>query len=163
MLSNDVSPQVLVCTKDLQSVIRQNEAFTRTRILEEMTQLRESRTAHPRPSLQVAYVAPRNQLEEQIAGVWQSVLGIEQVGIHDDFFELGVHSLLATQLISRLRGFSDAEIPLRVIFEQPTVAGLAAYIEQAAGGGAAAAGQEKPPAIVPVARQARQVRRAPKL
>ncbi|HEY6186084.1 MAG TPA: amino acid adenylation domain-containing protein [Pyrinomonadaceae bacterium] len=163
MLSNDVSPQVLVCTKDLQSVIRQNEAFTRTRILEEMTQLRESRTAHPRPSLQVAYVAPRNQLEEQIAGVWQSVLGIEQVGIHDDFFELGGHSLLATQLISRLRGFSDAEIPLRVIFEQPTVAGLAAYIEQAAGGGAAAAGQEKPPAIVPVARQARQVRRAPKL
>jgi NAD(P)-dependent dehydrogenase (short-subunit alcohol dehydrogenase family)/acyl carrier protein len=157
ILSNDVPPRVVVSTKDLHSVISQSRALTQSRILEAMEQLREARTAHPRPSLQVAYVAPRNELEEQIADVWQSVLGIEQVGINDDFFELGGHSLLATQLISRLRGFSDAELPLRVIFEQPTVAGLAAHIEQAKGG------RDKPQAIVPVARQSRQVKRARKL
>jgi acyl carrier protein len=157
ILSNDVPPQVLVSTKDPQSVINQSEALTQTRILEEMSELRQSRTAHPRPNMQVAYVAPRNELEEQVAGTWQSVLGIEQVGVNDDFFELGGHSLLATQLISRLRGLSDAEIPLRVIFEQPTVAGLAEYIEQAAGG------RDKPTAIVPVARQTRQVKRTRQL
>ncbi|HEX8920906.1 MAG TPA: SDR family NAD(P)-dependent oxidoreductase, partial [Pyrinomonadaceae bacterium] len=160
ILSNDVPPQVIVSTKDLQSVIRQSAALTQARILEEMAQLENARPAHPRPHMQVAYVAPRNELEEQIAETWQSVLGIEQVGVNDDFFELGGHSLLATQLISRLRGFSDAEIPLRVIFEQPTVAGLAAFIEQGAG---AAGGQDKPPEIVPVARQTRQVKRTRKL
>ena len=94
---------MLVSTKDLDSVIRQAGELTQSRILEEVARLQQTRTAHPRPDMQVAYVAPRNELEENIAGLWQSVLGIEQVGVDDNFFDLGGHSLLATQLVSRLR------------------------------------------------------------
>jgi amino acid adenylation domain-containing protein len=72
-----------------------------------------------------AYVAPRNPIEEKVAGIWQEVLQVERVGAHDDFFELGGHSLLATQVISRLRAAFQVELPLRSLFESPTVAGLA--------------------------------------
>ncbi|PSB52343.1 non-ribosomal peptide synthetase [Chamaesiphon polymorphus CCALA 037] len=71
------------------------------------------------------YVAPRTPNEEIIANIFASILGIERVGIHDNFFELGGHSLLATQLISRLRASFALEIPLRIIFELPTVSQLA--------------------------------------
>ncbi|HKG13542.1 MAG TPA: amino acid adenylation domain-containing protein, partial [Pyrinomonadaceae bacterium] len=154
-------PQALVSTRDLQSVIRHAEAVTRTQILEGAEELRRSRPAHARPSIQTAYVAPRGELEERIAGVWQDVLGIEQVGIHDNFFDLGGHSLLATQLVSRLRELSRAEIPLRVVFERPTVAALAQHVEQTNGADASAAvsSPPRPPEIVPIARQARTVRR----
>jgi acyl carrier protein len=84
-----------------------------------------------------AYVAPRTALEEEIAAVWSEVLasvsrtGAPRVGINDNFFDLGGHSLLATQIVSRLRGRYPVELPLRRLFEAPTVAGLAALIEDA--------------------------------
>ena len=74
------------------------------------------------------YVAPRTPTEEMIADIWADVLNIKQVGVNDNFFELGGHSLLATQLSSRLRDSFKIEVPLRVIFETPTVAGLARYL-----------------------------------
>ncbi|MEM7586325.1 MAG: amino acid adenylation domain-containing protein, partial [Acidobacteriota bacterium] len=74
---------------------------------------------------------PRGPVEEVLCGIWQSLLEIEPPGIHDDFFELGGHSLLATQLISRIRDVFKVEIPVRNIFETPTVSGLASGIEQA--------------------------------
>ncbi|HEY0172383.1 MAG TPA: phosphopantetheine-binding protein [Pyrinomonadaceae bacterium] len=155
ILADGAPPQVLVSTKDLQSVFREAGESTRSLILEEVARLQQSRTAHPRPDMQVAYVAPRGELEERIAGVWQSVLGIEQVGVEDNFFDLGGHSLLATQLVSRLRELLHTEIPLRVVFERPTVAGLAEFVEQAA----AEAPAEPPPAAAPIARQPRTVKR----
>ena len=78
-----------------------------------------------RPELGVAFVAPRNAVEELLASIWADVLGVERVGIHDNFFDLGGHSLLANQLVSRLRAALGQEISLRDIFNQPTVAGLA--------------------------------------
>ncbi len=85
-------------------------------------------TGFPRPKLQTPYVAPRNDLEQAIVQVWQKVLGIEPVGVYDDFFELGGHSLLATQLITRVRDVYHVELPLRKLFEKPTVAGLVELI-----------------------------------
>jgi amino acid adenylation domain-containing protein len=68
-----------------------------------------------------AYVAPRNQLERLVAGVWSEVLGADRVGVYDDFFSLGGHSLLATQVISRLRARAGIDMPLRAMFEHPTI------------------------------------------
>lgn len=74
-------------------------------------------------------VAPRNPVEAQLAELWTAVLGLPQVSITDNFFDLGGHSLLATQLLSRLRTAMGIEIPLRTLFETPTIEGLAAALE----------------------------------
>ncbi len=76
------------------------------------------------------YVAPRTPDEERVARVWAQVLGLEQVGVFDDFFELGGHSLLATRVILRLREEFQTDLPLRVLFDNPTVADLVAQIVQ---------------------------------
>jgi acyl carrier protein len=73
---------------------------------------------------------PRNEVEETLTGLWADALKLPAVGIHDNFFELGGHSLLAMRLMSRVRERFQMEIELRVLFETPTVAGMAAHIEQ---------------------------------
>ena len=87
-----------------------------------------------RPQLEEAFVAPRSPIEEAVAGIWSHVLGLERIGIHDSFFELGGHSLLATQIVSALRKTFQVELPLRSLFETPTVAGLAAAIQESKAG-----------------------------
>lgn len=74
------------------------------------------------------YAAPTDPIEEQVAAIWGQVLGLERVGIHHNFFRLGGHSLMATQLLSRVRKTFNVEIPLRNLFESPTVAGVASLI-----------------------------------
>ncbi|MEP7010062.1 MAG: amino acid adenylation domain-containing protein, partial [Acidobacteriota bacterium] len=93
-------------------------------------------------------VAPRNPFEEVLAGLWADLLGLDRIGTDQGFFDLGGHSLLATQLMSRVREAFRIEIPLRTLFEEPTVAGLAARIEQSMRAGE---GLQAPP-VVPVAR-----------
>lgn len=77
-----------------------------------------------RSNLSTAYVAPRTRLEEAICEIWSRILGIEQVGIHDDFTELGGHSLIAIQLVDRLRQLLDVELTVADVYRLPTVAGL---------------------------------------
>jgi len=95
------------------------------------------RGALPAPEQQMTseladgYVAPRNAVEELIAGVWAAVLGLKAVSINSDFFAAGGHSLLATQVIARLREIFQVEIPLRSLFEKPTIAALAANVSAA--------------------------------
>jgi amino acid adenylation domain-containing protein len=80
-----------------------------------------------------SHVAPRTPVEQVLANLFSEVLGVENVGIHDDFFVLGGHSLLATRIISRLRETFHVELPIRELFENPTVIKLAARVEAAAG------------------------------
>jgi acyl carrier protein len=83
-----------------------------------------------RPPLFEAFVAPRTPIEELLAGIWTSILNVESVGIHDNFFALGGHSLLAVQVVSRLREVFKVDVPLRALFDSPTVAGLARHVEK---------------------------------
>ncbi|WP_240360969.1 condensation domain-containing protein, partial [Pyxidicoccus caerfyrddinensis] len=77
------------------------------------------------------FIAPRAPIEQRLAEVFAQVLRVQRVGIHDNFFERGGHSLLATQVISRIRAVFDVELPLRALFEAPTVAALTARIDAA--------------------------------
>lgn len=76
------------------------------------------------------YVAPRTPLEQQLADIWAEVLKLERVGIHDNFFELGGHSLLATQVVTRIHTRCQMELPLRHLFEAPTIHEIALSILQ---------------------------------
>jgi non-ribosomal peptide synthetase component F len=84
-----------------------------------------------RVTLGIEYAAPRTGIEEILVNIWTEVLAVKQVGIHDNFFELGGHSLLATQVVSRVRRAFSIELPLRALFEAPTVMGLALRVESA--------------------------------
>ncbi|HSK78975.1 MAG TPA: amino acid adenylation domain-containing protein, partial [Thermoanaerobaculia bacterium] len=95
----------------------------------ELAKLRPERVAAS------AGAAPRNPAEELIAGIFAEVLGVERVGIDQDFFALGGHSLLATRIASRVHSVFGVELPVRVVFEAPTVAGLAAWLERSAPAG----------------------------
>jgi amino acid adenylation domain-containing protein len=84
---------------------------------------------------EAAFVAPRTTAETVLAAIWAEVLGVSRVGVHDNFFALGGHSLLATQVVSRIRSEFALDMPLRLLFERPTVSGLAGAVEQARDGG----------------------------
>jgi amino acid adenylation domain-containing protein len=75
------------------------------------------------------YVAPRTPVEQTLAGIWSEVLGIERIGVDDNFFELGGHSLLATRMLSKAREIFQINLPLRKLFETPTITGFAAVVE----------------------------------
>ncbi|HEU4556864.1 MAG TPA: amino acid adenylation domain-containing protein, partial [Longimicrobium sp.] len=91
------------------------------------------RKALPAPepaSAEDRYVAPRTPVEEVLAGIWAEVLRLERVGVEESFFDLGGHSLLATRVVSRIREVLAVELPLRALFEGPTVAELAKVVEE---------------------------------
>ena len=98
-----------------------------------------------RPAHEGDYPTPRTAVEEVLCAIWEQVLGREEVGAKDDFFDLGGHSLLATQLMSRVRQSFRIDVPLRLLFEHPTPAGLAQIVEAEM-----RAGREPLPPVCPV-------------
>ena len=117
---------IVVSTGDLNARLSLWVRGNRTAEAEPAVDLDEPAAATPGTE----YAAPQNELQKLIAETWGKLLGVERVGIRDNFFGLGGHSLLATRVVSRLRQEINAPLSLRVIFEHPTVEGLAAAIAQ---------------------------------
>ncbi|HEY4573532.1 MAG TPA: condensation domain-containing protein, partial [Thermoanaerobaculia bacterium] len=92
------------------------------------------------------YVEPATETARELAALWSEILGVEKVGAADSFFDLGGHSLLATRLVSRVQRAFGVELPLRAVFEAPTLAGLAAWIERHPGAALAPPDRESVPA-----------------
>ncbi|HEV2147847.1 MAG TPA: amino acid adenylation domain-containing protein [Longimicrobiaceae bacterium] len=86
-----------------------------------------------RGAIETRYVPPRDPVEEALVREWEEVLEMREVGVHDDFFELGGHSLSATRLVARVRELFGTDLPLRTLFESPTVAQVARHVAAAQG------------------------------
>ncbi len=124
--------QIIVSTGDLQARVHKWLKTDIARAEEELMQ-EHSAEMHARPNLANPFVAPETGLQRKIAEICQRLLGITQIGIYDNFFDLGGNSLMGTQLISELRAEFQVDLPLRSLFEDPTIAGVAKIIEEEKG------------------------------
>jgi acyl transferase domain-containing protein/aryl carrier-like protein len=124
VLSAGVVPRVVVSTRDFPTLVAQSGGYQ----LGEVEQARPQLPLHDRPELDIDYVAPADDTQRRIAEVWRDELGIERVGVHDDFFALGGDSLVAIRLVSRLRQALGTPLTVRTLYEQPTIAALAELV-----------------------------------
>jgi acyl transferase domain-containing protein/acyl carrier protein len=114
-------PQVIVSPQDLETLMQRSEKGEEPVAVEQMMKSPTGKPTHPRPDLSSEYVVPGNATEQIIADIWQELLGVAKIGIHDNFFELGAHSLLATRLVARLKSIFPVELSVASLFEYPTV------------------------------------------
>lgn len=129
-------PQVVVSSLDLDGLIAQaGESVA--------AEAAGGGQSFARPELDSAYVAPRTDIERMLAGFWEDLLGVSDVGVEDSFFDLGGHSLIAVRLFVMIKKAYRVEFPISVLFEAPTIAKCAALIEERVGPseGAAAPGE----------------------
>jgi acyl transferase domain-containing protein/acyl carrier protein len=122
-------PHISVATQDLPSMVEGSKNFSISAIFDELHKIRQAAPSHPRPVLGTAYVSPETEVEQEIASIWSELLGIDQIGVEDNFFALGGHSLIGTQLILRLRKAFQVDLPLTMIFEASTIAELAVEVD----------------------------------
>ena len=118
-------PQVVVSTRNLSALLKQAAAESATLHTSNPAAAPGVAAVHARPELIESYAAAEDEIERFIVNTWQELLGIEPIGIHDDFFQLGGHSLLGTQVLARMRDRFKIDLALRTIFEAATPAELA--------------------------------------
>ncbi|HEV3458630.1 MAG TPA: SDR family NAD(P)-dependent oxidoreductase [Thermoanaerobaculia bacterium] len=151
VLARPLPPLVIVSTRDLQALLqREPPAFGPAAPRPETAAavLAAPAAAHPRPALSTPYAPSGDGIEGSLAEIWQRVLGIERIGVNDNFFELGGDSIAGLQVVAAA-GRAGLELPPRLLFEHPTIAGLASAVERES---AAAAGHGPAPvAALPAA------------
>ncbi|MFD1481256.1 type I polyketide synthase [Paracoccus nototheniae] len=118
--------QIAISSMDLPQLIAQETRNSRAREA-------GAATAFERPEMDHDFIEPRNDLERSLAGFFRELLGVQQVGVEDGFFDLGGHSLIAVRLFAMIRKAYGLDLPLATLFEAPTVAALAAMIERRIG------------------------------
>jgi acyl carrier protein len=117
--------RVAVSPRDFEALERDTRAYQGSRV----DARRGDGDLHERPEVGVPYRAPDTAVEETVAAVWGEVLGIERVGVDDNFVVLGGDSLVAVRIVSRLRRQFDIALPLRTLYDMPTVGALSRHIE----------------------------------
>jgi NAD(P)-dependent dehydrogenase (short-subunit alcohol dehydrogenase family) len=124
-------PHVFVTPQDLQPMVDGSKGSSMAAAREQFWEERQARPLYPRPVLGTTYAAPRNETEITIASIWGDILGIQEIGIEDNFFDLGGNSLLGIDLIARMRkALKLDKLPAYILYEAPTVAAMAEYIQQ---------------------------------
>jgi len=121
-------PQLVVCTRDFPSLIEETFSSSEPDGSQDDTTATVAKPTHSRPHIATPYVEPTNEVEKAVAEVWQSVLGIDMIGMHDNFMELGGNSLLAIQAMSRTVDSFQVELTIENFYRDPTVAGIAEVI-----------------------------------
>ena len=138
-----------LATGKSQVIVSSMDLHTLQRAAEERPETKDALTKLGRPDLASAYIAPRNPVEEKLAGLWSGLLGIDDVGVEDNFFDLGGHSLIAVRLFRMIKKEFGCEFPMSVLFDAPTIADCAALIASStdvdsAGDGDAKLASDKP-------------------
>ena len=132
ILASNGLAQVVVSPNDLHASIQLANSARPARITEEIEKIDIVRPAHPRPAMTTDFVAPRNDREAQIADIWQTTLGIAEIGIHDNFFELGGDSVAGIQMIAKFNR-AGYQLSPQQLFQHQTIAELAAVLGTNAG------------------------------
>ena len=125
VLAGGHHPQVVVSSLELGALVRQVEMSTDVAA--------ESGTKFERPELDSEYVEARDDIERMLVGFWEELLGVDQLGVHDSFFDLGGHSLIAVRLFAMIKKAYQVAFPISVLFEAPTIEGCAEMIRDAVG------------------------------
>jgi thioesterase domain-containing protein/malonyl CoA-acyl carrier protein transacylase/acyl carrier protein len=131
LLLTDFSPQIVACTLPLEAWVHRLDSEARASL-----QAEEGGEAGPvftRPNVSAAFAAPRDEYERELASLWQGLLGVSEVGIDDDFFELGGQSLVAVRLFQRIGKKYGVEMPLSTLFQAPTIAQCATLLRDMLG------------------------------
>jgi thioesterase domain-containing protein/acyl carrier protein len=119
------SPELVISALDVVQLQQQMETMSTIML---RTTGNDAGLVFARPQLDLAYVAPRDAIEQSLVELWQELLGLSQVGVHDNFFELGGHSLVAVRLFARIRKLFSVDLPISVLFSAQTVEAGAALI-----------------------------------
>jgi acyl transferase domain-containing protein/acyl carrier protein len=127
---NPLLPEVVVSSGNLQARINQWVELDSQAEQEVSSDSAAAKKYHSRPDMLNPYTAPSNETEKQLSVIWEDLLGIASIGIHDNFFDLGGDSLLLTQLVSKVRNKFQLDIALDAIFETPDIESLAKMIEE---------------------------------
>jgi thioesterase domain-containing protein/NAD(P)-dependent dehydrogenase (short-subunit alcohol dehydrogenase family) len=162
MLAAPVAPQIVACSLDLDAWLERVAREQRASSRPEGT-VAASAPLFTRPNLGVTFVGPRDPIEHELAAIWRELLGVAEVGVHDDFFELGGQSLVAVRMFHRIGKKFRVELALATLFEAPTIAGCAALLRERLGPSDAItdaapvsiAAEGKPARVVPLPRAPR--------
>lgn len=132
ILASSVNRQVVACSVDLHEWQARVDAEALDRAATDKDSGAEQ-SSFARPELSTKFIAPRDEVERDLSGMWRELLGLREVGIHDDFFEVGGQSLIAVRLFNKIRKRWSVDLPLSTLFEAPTIERCAEIIREEAG------------------------------
>ncbi|MFL0800289.1 MAG: SDR family NAD(P)-dependent oxidoreductase [Agarilytica sp.] len=127
VLEKSREAEVIISSLELESLVKEVEASAAAMHKE------DDDTKFARPELDNDYVEPRDDIEKTLVGFWEELLGVDQVGVEDSFFDLGGHSLVAVRLFAKIQQTYDVDYPISILFEAPTITACAAMLREEVG------------------------------